>query len=250
MVAVASEWTRLDVIEHYRLPADKVRVVTLAPPMDAARPPTDHERADLRARFGLPASYALYPAQTWPHKNHGRLLEAVARLHRRGVPIKVVCTGRLTSDADGLRRLVEELGIAANVDFLGYVSNERLAELYGSATGVIFPSRFEGWGFPVVDALAAGVPVACADIPVLRELADGAAEFFDPMDIEAIARAMSRLLEDRERRQHLRAAGIARASRWTWHRTAQTFRALYRLIADRYLDDEDRALLAPPTLMR
>jgi glycosyltransferase involved in cell wall biosynthesis len=112
---------------------------------------------------------------------------------------------------------------------------------------MVFPSLFEGWGLPVVEALSAGLPVACSNVTCLPALTAGTSELFDPSDSAAIADAMARVWADDRLRERLISDGRARAARFSWDHTARMFRALYRTLGGRELSAEDRALLdAPP----
>jgi glycosyltransferase involved in cell wall biosynthesis len=196
-----------------------------------------------------PERFLLYPAQTWPHKNHLRLLEAVATLRDRGLIVHLICTGRLTDNYEAIRRFVERSSLAGQVQFRGYVASGELERLYQSATALVFPSRFEGWGFPLVEAFASALPVASSNATVLPEVAGGAALLFDPENVGEIAGAIARIWTDAALRRSLIAKGLERAGSLSWDRAARTFRALYRSVVGRELTDEDRVLLAPPTLI-
>ena len=113
------------------------------------------------------------------------------------------------------------MGLAGAVEFTGWIPRERLYELYQRAFAFVYPSKFEGFGLPVLEALAAGVPTACSDIPPLREVAGDAALRFDPADGAALEDAMVRVTEDARLRDELAAAGPRRAARFTWEATAR-----------------------------
>jgi glycosyltransferase involved in cell wall biosynthesis len=243
MVAVVSEWTRRDVIDHFDLPAEKVRVVPLAPPLAATRKPTPAERAAVRARFDIPDRYVIYPAQTWPHKNYERLLEALAQLRRdRGLTIPLVATGRQTEHFEVLARAAATLGIADQVRWTGFIAPEELQALVEDATGVIIPTLFEAASAPLWEAWVAGVPAACSNVTSLPDEAGDAAIVFDPLDVRAIAAAISALWQDDELRTRLVERGRARVAGLSWERTARIFRAHYRRLGGRALSDEDVAL--------
>lgn len=247
LVSVMTDWGRRDLCSSFGLARQKVAVVPWAP---VAGLEAGAAGADQTATLpGLPDRFLLYPAQTWPHKNHERLLGAIALLRDGGVRVDLVCTGRLNDDFRAIKRRVRELELEGQVRFLGYVAAEDLTTLYRRATALVFPSLFEGWGLPVVEAFAFGLPVAASNATVLPEVAGDAALLFDPLDARAMADAIARIWTDEPLRRSLRDGGLIRASTLSWDRTARTFRALYRMVAGRQLTDEDRDLLAPPTLM-
>jgi glycosyltransferase involved in cell wall biosynthesis len=246
-VVAMTEWGRRDLLTHIGVAPERVAVIPWAPAIQLS---VASAVPGLAAEGSVPASpFLLYPAQAWPHKNHARLLEAVALLRARGIHVVVVCTGRLNEHSKRVREHAARLGVSDLVQFPGYVSAPHLRALYDAATALIFPSRFEGWGLPVVEAFALGLPVACSNVTALPEVAGEAALLFDPDDVVGMAEAMQRLLEDEALRADLRHRGHRRASGLSWNHTARTFRALYRLATDQDPSTEDQALVAPPTLV-
>jgi glycosyltransferase involved in cell wall biosynthesis len=244
MVAVASEWGKRDLVEQYRLPPDKVRVVPIAPVLAAYPTPMDADLSAVRQKFALPDQFIFYPAQTWPHKNHLKLLDALALLRNLGLPVSLVCSGRLSEFFPTIEQHMERLSIGRKVQFLGFVTPLELQCLYKLSTAVVFPSKFEGWGMPITEAFLAGVPVACSNVTLLPELVGNATLLFDPDNSIEIADAIRRLWTDPALRESLIGRGKQISARYSWDRTARVFRAHYRRIAGRALTDEDRALLA------
>jgi len=172
----------------------------------------DHERFSPRPEDREP--FLLYPARRWPHKNHPRLYEAFALLRRERPELRLVLTGGGHSGAP-----------PEGVEVRGHVSQDELVSLYRRAAALVFPSRYEGFGQPVLEAMACGCPVACSDIPPLEEIAGGGARMFPPDDAKAIAAAVRDVLSDpapyRER-------GLARAAEFTWERAASQYEDAYR----------------------
>jgi len=247
MVAVSSSWAKRDVMAHYKLSDDKVRVVPLAPgPQPASNPELGEV---VRARLRLPDTFIFYPAQTWPHKNHLGLIDALGLLHRRGLPVSLVCSGRLTEFFDVIRRAVEKNGLTSHVRFVGFVQLEELAVLYTLCRAVVIPTRFEAASFPVWEAFRAGKPVGCSRITSLPAQADDAALLFEPGDIEGMAAVIERLWKDERLRAELGRRGRANVQRFTWYRTAELFRAHYRRLANRELTKRDESLLTGSPLL-
>jgi glycosyltransferase involved in cell wall biosynthesis len=245
LVAVGASWVRDDLVERYGLDEARIAVVPLAPILEVLGSRPDEERcAAVAGRFRLPGRFLLYPAQTWPHKNHLRLLEALAMLRDRGSDVALVCCGRQNESFPPVEREAHRLGLGDQVRFLGHVGLEELQCLYLLASGLIFPSLFEGVGMPVLEAFAAGLPVACSDVPSLRAYAGDAALLFDPSDAGQIAEAIERLLVDDVLGRALVARGRSRAALFSWVRTARIFRAHYRRIAGVGPSPDDRELLA------
>ena len=243
-----SSWGRDDIVARYGLPPEKVRIVPGAATIEAHEPPRDGDIAAIRDRLGLPGAFALYPAKAWPHKNHLRLLAALKLLRDRGVEIPLVLTG-----AQGDRKIpvlaeADSLGVRDLVHFVGFVTPGELGAIYRMARMMVFPSLFEGWGLPILEALTAGLPLASSNVTCLPAITAGAAEVFDPYDSAAIADAMVRVWQDDRLRGRLIADGHARAACFSWDHTARMFRACYRLLGGHELSAEDRALLDAPPL--
>jgi glycosyltransferase involved in cell wall biosynthesis len=250
MVAVASTATRQDVMQHYDLPSEKVQVVPLAPVIGEYGEPDAAELREMADRLGLPSAFILYPAQTWPHKNHLGLVEALASLRdQHDLVVPLVCTGAMNQHYPTIERRVLELDLADQVRFLGFVTPLQLRTLYGLARAVVVPSLFEAASAPLWEAFLARVPAACSNVTSLPEQAGDAALVFDPRRTAEIADAVVRIWRDDDLRARLVERGTARVSAFTWERTARHFRAHYRRLTDRPLDDSDRAILSAPPLL-
>lgn len=248
-VVVMSTWVKEDVVRNLHVPPERVRVIPWAPVTEEYPEPSADDLGAARRRFSLPEAFAVYPAQTFPHKNHLALIEAVAEARRRGVNVHVVCPGTQTPHFQEIARRLRETGMERYVTFPGYVSPLELRCLYHLARFLVFPSLFEGGGMPVFEAFAARVPVACSNVTCLPQQAGGAALLFDPRTPGAIATAMIRLWSEPATRAEFATRGAERVASFTWERTARTYRALYRETAGRAISPEDVALLeaAPET---
>jgi glycosyltransferase involved in cell wall biosynthesis len=214
-VLTLSEHARGQIIERLGIPADRVTAIPCA---------VDHERftpepSDLDATLDLPQRFLLYPANLWPHKNHARLLRAFARA---GVSdLHLVLTGQTYGrplPGPALER----------VRHLGHLPFEHLPALYRRATATVFPSLFEGFGMPLVEAMASGCPVAASARGAIAETCGPAALLFDPEDEDAIAGAMVQIVEDGDMRERLRADGLARAADFRWDDVASRHVEVYR----------------------
>jgi glycosyltransferase involved in cell wall biosynthesis len=226
-VIVDSQSTADDVVKHLAVPPDRVDVVPLG--LGTTRRATPLPEPEVRRRFDLSESrpIALSVSAKRPHKNLGRLLDALALLPAECRPVLVV-PGYPTWYEDELRGRAARLGIGDEVRFLGWVDGSELEGLYAAATCFVFPSLYEGFGLPVLEAMARGVPVACSDRSSLPEVAGDAALLFDPEDVRAIAGALEQLLTDEALAQRLREAGRLRAETFSWQRTAEGTLASYR----------------------
>ena len=172
---------------------------------------------------GLPHRYVYYPANAWPHKNHERLIAAFSEV--ADPDLWLVLSGSLHKPLNGNGH--------PRVLHLGHVPADQVAGLYRAAAAVIFPSLYEGFGFPPIEAMACGCPVAASDIGAVAEVCDDAALLFDPDDRDAITRAISAVSSDHALRAQLREKGLAHASRFTWKSAAERHVEVYRKALDR-----------------
>jgi glycosyltransferase involved in cell wall biosynthesis len=210
LIAV-SEATRADLLRFYGLPAGRISVVPHGVSPDF---------------FGLDRSniqpFLLCVSTLHPHKNLERLIRAHAR-SRQGM--RLVLAGMRGFQTQAIEKLIAELGLKDAVELTGWLARPALLDLYRRAHAFVYPSTFEGFGMPVLEALAAGIPVACSDIPPLREVAgsgcEEAALFFDALDEGAMAAALDRIAGDEDLRRKLAAAGPERARPFTWRRAAE-----------------------------
>jgi len=223
-IIVDAASTRHDLAEHLGTPVGKVDVVPLGV---TPRPPVEPTpEAELRARLELGDGPVLLSVSAKrPHKNLLRLLDAVAEIPGERRPL-LVLPGYPTPHEADLRARAAEL--ALDVVFPAWLPAEDLEGLYALAGAFVFPSLCEGFGLPVLEAMARGVPVACSDRSSLPEVAGDAALLFDPEDPRAIAAAVERLLGDPAEADRLRAAGRERVAHFSWERTAELTVESYR----------------------
>lgn len=203
-VLTISEHARRGIIEHVGVPPERVEAIALG---------VDHARftPDGAAPLGLPKRYVLYPANMWPHKNHKRLLAAFAQVD--DPTLHLVLTGQTY----GREHL---LAGRERVRHLGHIPAADVPAIYRGAVALVFPSLFEGFGLPPLEAMACGTPVAASDAGAVAEVCGDAALAFDPHEIGSIAAAIEQVTQDDPLRAELRAAGIERAARFTWQATA------------------------------
>lgn len=224
-VIAVSHSTRDDLVRHLRLPPGKIDVVPQGLGAEPRDPPVPE--AYLRERHDLGARpLALSVSAKRPHKNLARLLEALSLVPAERRPVLVI-PGYPTWHEAELRERAATIGVADDVRFLGWIDAPELEGLYAAASCFVFPSLYEGFGLPVLEAMRRGVPVACADRASLPEVAGDAALLFDPESPRAIADAMERLLGDGGLADRLRAKGRKQAARFTWAATARGVLASY-----------------------
>ncbi len=230
-IITPSQAVRRDVIERLGVPGERV----VAVPEAAGPQYVPVEDADalgrLRWKHHLPTTFILSVGSLEPGKNRGRLLRAYARLRQAGVDCPLVIAGQAAWRFERDFELVGRLGLDEHVRFLGYVPDEELPGLYSAATLFVFPSLYEGFGLPVLEAMACGAPVVTSKGSALEEVAGDAALLVDPLDTDALAAAMRRLLSDEAFRGRLRARGLERARQFSWERSAHETRVVYQVLA-------------------
>lgn len=227
-----SESTRRDLIELLRVNQERVEVIY--PGVDERfHPLSDRARLErVRLRYSIEGPFILSVGTLEPRKNYPRLIEAFHRLrHDTHIPHRLVIVGGLGWRYAGVFRSVEQLGLQDEVRFLGHVPEEDLIALYNLCEAFAFVSLYEGFGLPVLEAMACGAPVVTSHLSSLPEVAGAAALPVDPTDIQAIADALGRLLQDSALRAALRDKGLARAKEFSWSASAQKLLDLYRRFA-------------------
>jgi glycosyltransferase involved in cell wall biosynthesis len=244
-VVVGSEWIKQDVVKQYRVHPDKVQVIPWAPPTQQYPYIDDEQVSEARSRLELPVNYALYPAVTWPHKNHLRLFDALAELrNNRGLRVNLVCTGaRDENHWPHVERRLRELNLEAQVRFLGFLSESDLRAVYRSAAFLVLPTLFEADSCPIHEAWSEGLAVASSNHTALPDQVGDAGLLFDANNPSAIADAIQSLATDVNLRRELVERGYRRVRDFDWERTAKAYRAVYRRAARATLGDEDRWLL-------
>jgi glycosyltransferase involved in cell wall biosynthesis len=227
-IIAVSENTRADLMAHFRVNPRKIQVVYNGVEPVFRAPLAAAERDARLAEVGLVPPYLLFVGNPRPHKNLDRVLQAYARaitLHPFREPL--VCVGDRGGGDLKLRARAEALGIADRVRFVGHVPKELLPAIYQGATLFLYPTLYEGFGLPVVEAMASGVPVVTSNTSALREIAEGHAQLVNPLDVDALADAIVRCVSDEEFRQRLVERGARRAADFRWERTARKTLAIY-----------------------
>jgi glycosyltransferase involved in cell wall biosynthesis len=225
-VIAVSECTRRDLIAAYDLPEEKVTVVheAAAPHF---RPQSPEVIAAVRSRYGLPDRYLLFVGTIEPRKNLACLLSVFEVMRAAGLSDGLVIVGRRGWLYDDFFARLEQSPERDAVLFPGYVPDEDLPVIYGGSQGLVFPSVYEGFGLPVLEAMACGTPVVASNASSLPEIGGDAALYSDPLDVEGMTEAVRRLLCDAELRERLRARGLERAAEFSWGRAAARTRAVY-----------------------
>lgn len=224
-----SRYTAASLVERYGIPEERITTVHTGAGDDVLEPVDDAPAPAIE----LPARFFYYPAAFWPHKNHARLLEAMARLRaQEGFDLPLLLTGMDAADAAPIRAELARLGLEDQVRLLGYVPRADVLRILRQAEFMIFPSLFEGFGIPVVEAMAVGCPVACARATSLPEVVGADGLMFDPRSVDAIADVVRRLWKDGALRASVRDRLRPRARLFTVERMARETAAVYARVAN------------------
>ncbi len=227
-VLTVSEASKRDILRYFRVPERKIDVIYNAIDERFGEPPAPEEIERVRDRYQLNAPYVLYAGNIKPHKNLERLIEAFHMLRRGDLEhVKMLIIGDEISKYATLRRAVHRYKLHKHVRFFGFVPDKTLAVLYRLARAFVFPSLYEGFGLPPLEAMASGTPVITSNLSSLPEVVGDAALLIDPYDADAIADAMRRVLLDSDLRDDLRQRGLRRVGEFSWDRSVRRVREIY-----------------------
>jgi len=231
-VLTVSESSKRDILRFVDVPADKIDVIYNAYDERFGVEPREEDVIRVRERYQLHDEFVLYAGNVKPHKNLERLIEAFDLVRKRGLEhLKLVLIGDEISKYAALRRAVHSHQLHKYVRFLGYLPEETLAVMYRLAGVFVFPSLYEGFGLPPLEAMASGTPVVTSNVSSLPEVAGDAAVLVDPYRPEAIADGIERVLCDETLRRDLRARGLARARQFSWESSVTRVREIYGEVA-------------------
>ena len=232
VILAISEATKADLVRIFHLDPQRVLVTPLA--ADTSFAPCSRMQVDaLRLKYTLPERYVLYLGSNKPHKNLIRLVQAwqMANVKHYMSNTQLVIAGQWDELYPEAKRLAAELGLKDQVIFVGAVEEIDLPALYSGATLFVFPSLYEGFGLPVLEAMACGTPVISSNTSSLPEVAGKAALLIDPHQSEALAEAITRVLQDQALRQSMQEQGLEQASHFSWKHTARETMAAYEYCA-------------------
>jgi len=234
-IIAVSESTKRDVQEFFEIPEEKISVVYEGVLYERFNTTNKEEIEKLRAQFGITGNFLLFVGTLEPRKNLIRLLEAFYLLLERSSGFKdsvqLVVTGAKGWLYDSIFEEVESRKFGQRVIFTGYLNAAEIAALYVNAYAFVYPSLYEGFGLPVLEAMAAGTPVITSNVSSMPEIAGSAALLLDPIDIEGLSSAIERVLGDPELRSELSRKGRMQAKRFSWKRCAEETLAVYRSVS-------------------
>jgi glycosyltransferase involved in cell wall biosynthesis len=227
-VITVSESSKRDILRYFDIDPEKITVIPNAYDERFGIEPIEEDVVRVRERYQLHDEFVLYAGNVKPHKNLERLIDAFQIVRSRGLDrLKLVLIGDDISKYASLRRAVHQHQLHKYVRFLGYLPEETLAVLYRLAGVFVFPSLYEGFGLPPLEAMASGTPVVTSNVSSLPEVAGDAAVLVDPYDADAIADGIFRVLTDERLRRDLRQRGLARARQFSWEQSVKRVHDIY-----------------------
>ena len=230
-VITVSESSKRDILRYVDISPDKIDVIYNSYDERFAAPPDESAITRIRERYQLHDPFVLYAGNVKPHKNIERLIEAFYLVRRQGLDhLRLVLIGDDISRYAALRRAVHRHQLHRCVRFLGYMPEEALVAMYRLASVFVFPSLYEGFGLPPLEAMASGTPVVTSNVSSLPEVAGDAALLVNPYDPHDIAEAIRKIVTDEPLARELRRRGLARAGQFSWESAARKVRDIYELV--------------------
>lgn len=231
LILTISEYSKQTLMETYDLSADQIKVTYLDADASFRLPINESTLEEIRKT--LPPEFILFPANMWPHKNHAALIKGYMLAKKKyGLSLKLVFTGAQERETEQIENLISEYQLREDVVYLGYLPQDDMRYVYRCATMLAFPSKFEGFGIPLVEAMAAQVPIICSTSSCVPEIVGDAAVLFDANSPEEIADAIYRVYSDGALRESLIAKGIQRRKDFSWDKCAREtvdyLRAMYK----------------------
>ena len=224
-VVTPSLYSARRIVDVLDIPEERVHAVPSGIDHDRFRPEPEARDEEIRRRLGLARPFILYPANIWPHKNHARLVEAFAKVDHDD--LELVLIGQTYGRLAPLLELARQAGAGERVRHLGYIEGDAVPGLYRQARALVFPSLYEGFGGPPLEAMACGCPVASSLRCSLAEICEGAAVALDPEDIASMTAAIERVVGDERLRAELGRLGIQRAGEFSWTHAARRHTEIY-----------------------
>ena len=233
-ILTPSEYSRSSIMKAYNLDEDSIVAIPNAVSSEFRQCSREQAISKIETRFSIPSPFILNVGDLQPRKNQEGLIKAFAELIRcyPDLPHHLVFVGQQGWQGSRVRKAADKSGLSERIHFTDFVSDDDLLQFYNACEIFAFPSLFEGFGLPILEAMACGRAVACSNTTAMPEVADAAAILFDPNSVEEITRAMRDLVLDPELRTHVERLGLRRAARFNWASTAQKTLDIYYEIAD------------------
>lgn len=220
-VLTLSNYSKQMIVKTYNVAKEKVHAIHLDSSREFYQELDEERNREVIRKYGLPDQYGYYPANTWPHKNHLRLLEAVRILKQRHhIPIKIVFTGSRHQEHSSISNYIREHDLSGQIYVLDYIPQDEMPYLYKNADFLVFPSLFEGFGIPLVEAMRMKTPILCSNSTSIPEIVGDCALLFDPHNPEDIAAKMLQIRDDAVRKDLIR-KGLRKSGKFSWNKCAQ-----------------------------
>jgi len=227
-IIAVSQNTKTDLMDYFKVDGRKIRVVYSGVTDRYRQRLAAAEIAARQEEFGINRPYLLFVGNPKPHKNLDNVVKAYARAREiYEFDADLVCIGDREGMEFKIRQRAEQMGLTDRIRLVGHVPEEALPALYQGATLFVFPTLYEGFGLPVIEAMASGVPVITSNTSALREIAEGYGHLVNPLDVDEIARAIAQCMADQEHRESLAKLGLKRADDFQWSRTAEKTLEIY-----------------------
>lgn len=229
-IIAISEATKHDLITHYQVPPEKITVIYEAAAPNFT-PPTAEQVEAVRQRYRLPSRFLVVVGTIEPRKNYGRLVQALMHLRQRDPDLKLVVVGSKGWLYEDFFQTISDMGATEHVIFPGYVPDEDLPAVYTAATVMVMPSVYEGFGLPLLEALACGTPIASSNAASLPELGGDVPIYFNPQHVDEMIHALETILGDESLQSTMRQRGPEQAARFSWDKAARETVTLYNQFA-------------------
>lgn len=228
-IIAGSQNTKADLLHHFEVDEEKIEVIYYGVAEHFRQRVPDREKQELLAELGLTPPYVLFVGNPKPHKNLDNVVRAYAKARTlHNFEAHLVCVGGNGPETARVKERSRQLGIADRVHFPGRLADKYLPAVYQGAELFVYPTLYEGFGLPVVEAMASGVPVITSNKSALKEVAEGYADLVNPVDVDQMAQSIAHCLSDPEHRSALAKLGTRRAADFQWHRTAEQTLEVYR----------------------
>jgi glycosyltransferase involved in cell wall biosynthesis len=227
-IIAGSQNTKDDLLQHFEIDESKIEVVYYGVADRFRQRVPDQQREEMLAELGLTTPYILFVGNPKPHKNLDNVVRAYAKARSmNGLDAELVCVGGSGPETVRVKERASHLGVSEHVHFTGRLADKYLPAVYQGAELFVYPTLYEGFGLPVVEAMASGVPVITSDKSALKEVAEGYADLVNPVDVDQMAHAIAHCLSDPEHRAALARLGSRRAADFQWQRTAKQTLEIY-----------------------
>lgn len=236
-IITISEFSKKDIVKHLQIDESKVSVTYLSTPYWHDQKYSKKTNAEVIKKYNLsPKKYFFFPANTWPHKNLSRLLQAFATIKDKYPEIEVVLVVQSAQIDPKLKKIINKNDLEKRIKFTGFVDDKYMQYIFKNSLAVVSPSLFEGFGIPPLEAMKNGVPVACSNVTSHPEICGNAALYFDPLSIDAMAKSMEKLITSSRLRKTLISKGLVRVKEFNYQKTTRQTYQIFKNVYDNFYE--------------